>query len=168
MKNIKRTIVILLLIILIVTIAWLFIRKTFFPELEAVNMINTYYQSIIDEDYDEAFEQLYLFDYNEPDENANIKAGTNLRKSEAREFYLKKINYLKDKNYRLKDYEIVEVEYADGHSFWHHIELEVEVNGKLYNWHETASIYEGKLMIGEREDQFAKYRDGKMNISLID
>jgi hypothetical protein len=73
---------------------------------------------------------------------------------------------LKKQNYKLKDFEIDEVEYADGHTFWHHIKLQVELNGQVFEWMEVAEIYKEKLLIGGRDDLYVKFRDGKMNFDI--
>ena len=44
--------------------------------------------------------------------------------------------------------------------------LEVEQDGQKFEWNEVANIYEGKLVIGEKDDPYAKYRDGKMNFEI--
>jgi hypothetical protein len=140
----------------------------FIEEQKAEGNIKDYYQAIIDEDYEKAFEQLQLYDYDAKTGDGDFTEGTTLSQEEAKTFYLKKINVLKEQNYKLKDFEIIEVEYEDGHSFWHHIKLEVEQNGQKFEWNEVADIYEGKLLIGEKDDPYAKYRDGKMNFEIED
>jgi hypothetical protein len=135
----------------------------FIEEKKAEGIIKNYYQAIIDGDYEKAFEQLHLYDYDIKTEDSKLAEGTTLSDEEAKAFYLKKIDVLKEQNYKLKEFEIVEVEYADGHTFWHHIKLEVEQNGQNFEWTEVAEIYERKLLVGERDDPYTKYRDGKMN-----
>lgn len=135
-------------------------------EQKAEGFIKDYYQAIVDEEYKKAFEQLHLYDYDAKTEDSKLAEGTTLSDEEAKEFYLKKIEVLKEKNYKLKDFEIGEVEYEDGHSFWHHIKLHVEQNGQEFEWNEVADIYSGKLLIGGRDDPFVKYRDGKMNFDI--
>ncbi|TFB14144.1 hypothetical protein E3U55_14620 [Filobacillus milosensis] len=58
------------------------------------------------------------------------------------------------------------MEYADGHTFWHHINLQVELNGQVFEWTETTELYKDKLLIGGRDDKYLKFRDGKMNFNL--
>ncbi|WP_156291879.1 outer membrane protein assembly factor BamD [Oceanobacillus salinisoli] len=142
-----------------------FIEKQI-KEQKAEGMIKDYYQAIIDEDYEEAFEQLHLYDYDTKTEESKLSAGTTLSNEEAKEFYLKKIEVLEEQNYKINDFEIGEVEYADGHTFWHQIKLQVELNGQEFEWTEVADIYDGKLLIGERDDPYAKNRDGKMNFDI--
>ena len=90
---------------------------------------------------------------------------TALSNSEAQAIFLKKIELLKLKSYQINDFEIVELEYEDGNSFWHHLNIEVEQNGETFNWFETAYFHEGKLKISE-DDPYIQYRDGKMNFKM--
>lgn len=154
------------LIMLIFTFSLMLTGCNFIEEKKAENTIKIYYQAIIDEDFEKAFEQLYLYDYESKSEDSKLVEGTTLSDEEAKAFYLKKVDILNEQNYKLIDFEIVDVEYEDGHSFWHHIKLEVEQNGQKFEWNEVADIYEGKLLIGEKDDPFAKYRDGKMNFEI--
>lgn len=151
---------------LIFTFSLMLTGCNFIEEKKAENTIKIYYQAIIDEDFEKAFEQLYLYDYESKSEDSKLVEGTTLSDEEAKAFYLKKVDILNEQNYKLIDFEIVDVEYEDGHSFWHHIKLEVEQNGQKFEWNEVADIYEGKLLIGEKDDPFAKYRDGKMNFEI--
>lgn len=137
-----------------------------FNEKMAENIINDYYQAIINEDYEKAFSKLYLYDNDVYEGNNYSGNSTILSNKEAKEVYLKKIEYLRKQNYELKDFEIVEVEYEDGHSFWHHIKLEVELNGKKFEWKEVALLHLGKLLISKKDDIYAKYRDGQMNVEM--
>ena len=150
----------------IFTLSLILTGCNFIEEQKAEDIIKDYYQAVIEEDYEKAFKQLHLYDYDTETEDSKLVEGTTLSDEEAKAFYLKKTDFLKEQNYKLKGFEIVEVEYEDGHSFWHHIELEVEQNGEVFEWTEIADIYEGKLLLGERDDLYAKYRDGKMNFEL--
>ncbi len=154
------------LIMLIFTFSLMLTGCNFIEEKKAEGIIKNYYQAVIDGDYEKAFEQLHLYDYDSKTENSKLAEGTTLSNEESKAFYLKKIDVLKEENYKLKDFEIVDVEYEDGHSFWHHIKLEVEQNGQKFEWNEVAEIYEGKLLIGEKDDSYAKYRDGKMDFEI--
>jgi len=138
----------------------------YIEEKKAKVIIEKYYQAVIDGDYENAFEQLHLYDYDSKTENSKLDEGITLSDGEGKAFYLKKIDVLKEQNYKLKDFEIVNVEYEDGHSFWYHIKLEVEQNGQKFEWDEVAEIYEGKLLIGEKDDPYVKYRDGKMDFEI--
>lgn len=95
-------------------------------------------------------------------EESKLAGKTDLSNQEAKAIYLEKINQLEEQKYKLKEFEIVEIEYEDGHSFWHHIKLEVELDREKSEWNEVAYIVKGKLLIGEKDDPYAKYRDGKM------
>jgi hypothetical protein len=128
-------------------------------EQHAEDMIKKYYQALIDEDYEKAFEQLHPYDDHYID-------GTAMSKEEARALYLKKMNFLKKQGYKLKGYEITGIEYEDGHSFWHHIKLEVEQSGQVLERVEVAIIFEGKVVLGSSDDPYVKYRDGQMKIEI--
>ncbi|WP_053217264.1 hypothetical protein [Virgibacillus senegalensis] len=156
---------ILIAVLSTVVLSWPTIRKNYFPEKEAEHMINKYYQSLINEEYKEAFDVLFLYD-GENNHNENFSFETTLTKSQAKEFYMEKIAFLKDQDYTIKDYDITDVEYSDGHTFWHHLMLEVEVNGAKQKFHETAHLREEKLLIGEKEDPYAQFRNGKMKVRL--
>ncbi|MFC4099133.1 hypothetical protein [Paenibacillus xanthanilyticus] len=138
----------------------------FIEEQKAERLIKAYYQAIAAEEYEKAFEQLLLYDYDARTGDGHFTEGTTLSHKESKAFYFKKIKVLKEQSYTLKGFEITDVEYEDGHSFWHHIQLEVEQNGQRFEWHEAAEMHEGKLVIGEQDDPYAKYRDGKMNFEL--
>lgn len=155
-----------ILIMLIFIFSLMLTGCNFREEKKAEGIIKNYYEAIIDGDYEKAFEQLHLYDYDSNTEDSKLAKGTTLTDEEAKEFYLKKIDVLKEQNYKLKDFEILDVEYEDGHSFWHHIKLEVEKNGQKFEWNEIAEIYEGKLLIGEKDDPYTQYRDGKMDFEI--
>ncbi|MFB9324602.1 hypothetical protein ACFFSY_01450 [Paenibacillus aurantiacus] len=152
------------LMMLIFTLSSMLTGCNFIEEQKAEGIINHYYRAISDGDYEKAFEQLQLYDYDARTGEGHYTEGTTLSHDEAKAHYLKKITTLKEQNYKLIGYEIIKVEYEDGHSFWHHIKLEVEQNGQKFEWNEVAEIYKGKLVIGEKDDPYAKYRDGKMHV----
>jgi hypothetical protein len=169
MQRIIKSILIIALIVLIIAFAWNGIRKNFFPEKEAERLIHKYYEAIIDEKYDKAYSYLYIYDREHIDKVGSISAGTSLTEEEAEQFYQQKIAYLmKHHDYRVKDYRISEVEYADGHTFWHHMEIEVEISGETQVMKEIVHFQNGGLMISEQGDPFAKYRDGRMKITIGD
>ena len=101
-------------------------------EQRAENSIANYYQALAKEDYETAFKELFLYEGDFPDEQ------TSLSNAEAQTLYLEKINYLKDQNYKFIGFEITEVEYEDGHSFWHHLNIEVEQDGEAFYYKEQA------------------------------
>ncbi|SDM67821.1 hypothetical protein [Sediminibacillus halophilus] len=156
---------ILIAILSTIVISWPTIRKNYFPEKEAEHLINKYYQSLINEEYEEAFDVLLLYD-GEGNGTDVFSFDTTLTKEQAKDFYMEKIAFLKKQDYTIKDYNITDVEYADGHTFWHHLMLEVEVNGTKQKYHETAHLREEKLLIGEKDDPFVQYRDGRMKVKL--
>lgn len=130
--------------------------EIFFPELRAEMVINKYYKALIEEDYEKAFQYVYTYDEHYTD-------GINLSRREAKELYLQKTEWLQEQNYRVKDFEIKEVEYEDGHSFWHHITLEIEKDGQTFERAEVADIYKRKVVIGGRGDVYSAYRDGNLD-----
>lgn len=130
-----------ILIMFIFTLSLMLTGCNFIEEQKAEGIIKDYYQAIIDKDYEKAFEQLHLYDYDIKTEDSKLAEGTTLSDEETKAFYLKKIDVLKEQNYKLKDFEIVDIEYEDGHSFWHHIKLVVEQNGENFEWTEVADIY---------------------------
>ena len=107
----------LILIILIFIFSLMLTGCNFIEEKKAEGIIKNYYQAVIDGDYEKAFEQLHLYNYDSNTEDSKLAEGTTLSDEEAKAFYLKKIDVLKEQNYKLKDFEIVDVEYEDGHSF---------------------------------------------------
>lgn len=135
-------------------------------EQKEKRLITKYYQALIDEEYEKAFELLYLYDYDPETEDSKLIEGTAMSGEEAKKFYLKKIELLKEKNYKMKDFQIGEVEYEDGHAFWHHLKVIVEMNGETFEWTEVAHTYKDKLLIGGRDDPYIYYRDGNMNFDI--
>jgi len=79
----------------------------FTEEQQAKGIIKDYYQDIIDKNYKKAFEQLQLYDYDAKTGDGHFTEGTTLSHEEAKAFYLKKINVLKEQNYKLKGFEII-------------------------------------------------------------
>lgn len=156
-----------LLVLLIFTFCFLLTGCNFIEEQKAERIIKDYYQAIIDEDYEKAFDQLQLYDYDFKTGAGHYTEGTTYSRKEAKSYYLEKIKVLIEQNYKLKDFEIREVEYEDGHSFWHHMKLTVEQDGKTFEWNEVADIYEGKLVVGEKDDPYAMYRDGRLNLEVM-
>lgn len=127
-------------------------------EKKAENAIEQYYQALVKEDYEAAFKQLYLYE-------DDFSEQSSLSNEEAKNLYLEKFNYLKEQNYKFKGFEITELEYEDGHSFWHHLDVEVEQGGETLHYQEVAYFHEGKLKI-DGEDPYILYRDGKMAVKL--
>lgn len=153
----KRFLVILV-VVLSVSIA--LIGCSNLEEQRAENAIKKYYEALMEEDYEAAVKQVYLY------EEDFLNTQTSISTKEAKAIYLKKMNHLKDQNYKFKDFKIIEVEYEDGHSFWHHVIVEVEHNGQIEKYEEQVFFREGKLKISG-EDPYIQYRDGKMDVELI-
>lgn len=106
-------------------------------EKRAESAIKKYYQSLIDENYEGAFNELYLYDEDFND------GPTSLALDEAQTIYLEKVNALQDQSYKIKGYEISEVEYEDGHLFWHHLSIEVEQGTEIVYYDETVFFMMG-------------------------
>ncbi|WP_199860626.1 outer membrane protein assembly factor BamD [Oceanobacillus damuensis] len=133
------------------------------PEEQVKNVTNDYYQALVNKDYEKAFETLYLYDFTEENHPTD---GTTLSQKEAKEFYMKKVNVLKENNYKVKDFEITKVRKEDGHTSFAEVKFNVEVNGESFEWRETVDEWEGKAWIINENDPFSIYRDGKMNLDI--
>lgn len=147
----------LLYTILIFTCCLSLIGCNSLKEKKAERAINKYYNALLDENYDQAFTQLYLYDYNFFDEQSLLPI------QEAKAIYLKKIAHLQEQSYKVKAFNITELEYEDGHSFWHHVTITVEQYGETFDYKEQAYFHDGKLKISG-DDPYIEYRDGKMTI----
>lgn len=86
------------LMILIITLIFIATGCYFIEEQRAESIIKEYYQAIIDEDYEKAFDQLRLYDYDFKTGDGHYTEGTAYSPEEAKAFYLKKINVLKEQN----------------------------------------------------------------------
>ncbi|GKV56530.1 hypothetical protein NCCP2222_24770 [Sporosarcina sp. NCCP-2222] len=146
-------------ILLLVSVALIMTSCSNILEHQAGNSINKYYKALKDQDYEEAFKHLYLFD-KDPSEGE-----TSLSSNEAKAVFLNKIKNLENENYRVVDFKIKDIEYEDGHSFWHEIVITIEHNGSAFDYSENAFYHDGKLQISG-EDPFIQFRDGKMDTSL--
>ncbi|MEO4052695.1 hypothetical protein [Solibacillus sp. CAU 1738] len=129
-------------------------------ERQAQQLIENYYNAMKERQYEIAFDQLYIFDDHYTD------GPSFLSEQEAKNLFNKKINILEEQDYYIKDFEIVNVEYEDGHSFWHHINIVVEQKGQRYEWEEVAQMYEGKLIVDGKNDPYVQYRNGQMNVNF--
>lgn len=129
-------------------------------EKKAEKAINAYYDALIKKDYVEAFNELCLYDDEE-----NISDGTKLSDEKAEKFFLEKMDFAEKQDYKLIDFKILEVEYEDGHSFWHHVEVKGERNGEPFTLNEVAILDDGKLLISSK-DPSIDYRNGNMNVEL--
>lgn len=130
-----------------------------YPEIKAEKAIERYYKALIKEENEKAFEQLKLYD-------THPIGDTKLSNEEALNIFLEKIEFLKKEKYQINKFKIVEVEYEDGHSFWHHIEVEGVINGEPFIIKEVATMVNEKLIIGSSEDPFVDYRNGRMEIEF--
>lgn len=126
-----------------------------YPELKAEKAIERYYKALIKEENEKAFEQLKLYD-------THPMGDTKLSNEETLNIFLEKMEFLKKEKYKINKFKIVEVEYQDGHSFWHHIEVDGVINGEPFIIKEVATMVNEKLIIGSSEDPFVDYRNGRM------
>ena len=124
-------------------------------EYRLKNMAENYYTSMMESRYEEAFEQLYMYDEHYTD------GPTRLSKQEAREQFLQKAAELEEKKIALKDFTLGEIEYEDGYSFWLHVQLVVEEDGQLMERQDIVYEHEGKLVVSS-DDPFVDHRNGKM------
>ncbi|WP_332650451.1 hypothetical protein [Lysinibacillus sp. 54212] len=146
------------------TIALLFFMLTgcnSMEEQKAEKAINTYYNALIEKDYKRAFSTLFPFD----DTNA-LSNGTQLTKKEAEKLFIEQMDTMDKQNYKITCFKILEVEYEDGHSFWHHVEVTGEHNGESFSHNEVVDTHDGKLVI-RSSDPYVEFRNGNMNIGLI-
>lgn len=128
-------------------------------EQRAKKAMGKYYQSLMEKDYETAFKELYL--YEEGTSNGEVS----LTNEEAKTKFLEKTEYLKGENYKFKGFKITDIEYEDGNSFWHHVNVEVELDGENFNYEEQAFFHEGKLKVSG-DDPYIQYRDGNLNLEL--
>ncbi|WP_158735778.1 hypothetical protein [Alteribacillus sp. YIM 98480] len=151
----------LLMLVLMSTIP--LIGCNFIEENKAKNVAKTYYHALMDEDYEKAFEQLYLYDHTEENHPAD---GTTLSEEEAEKFYMKKVDYIKEQDYKVKGFDIENIRYEDGHTFFLEMILQVEQDGENFERSETVDIWEGQAWIIEEDDPFSSYRDGNMSVEI--
>ena len=129
-----------------------------FEEKKAEKAIHTYYDALLENDYETAFKGLFFYEQ-------GITTPTSLTQSETETVFTEKIAYLESRGYKVKDYHVRGVEYEDGHTFWHHIDVVIELDGKRKKWKETAFYQNGKLSVSG-EDPLIEYRDGKMDVTF--
>ena len=152
-----------IILVMLIAIVSLYLIGCSGPEQEVKSVTNDYYNALVNGNYEKAFETLYLYDFAE---DKHPTDGTILNEEEAKEFYMEKINVLKENNYKVTNFEITKVRKEDGHTSFAEVTLNVEVNGESIEWHETVDEWEGKAWIINESDPFAKYRDGKMNFDI--
>lgn len=147
----------LIMLIMISCFGLILIGCNSIEEKRAEAKIKKYYGALIEEDYETAFAELFLYEEDFTSEQSLLS------KKEAKALYLEKTTVLKEKGYKVKGFEIIEVEYEDGHSFWHHMNIEVEQDGKTNYYKEEVFFHEKKLKISG-EDPNIHSRDGKLNV----
>ena len=126
------------------------------PEFRLKYMAENYYTAMMEGRYEDAFEQLYMYDGHYMD------GPTKLAKQAAKEKFLQKTASLEEQKVAIKDFRLGEIEYADGHTFWLDVQLFMEKDGQLIERQDIVDEYEGKLIVNG-DDPFVDYRNGKMD-----
>lgn len=126
-------------------------------------LVEDYYNAVIHQNYEKAFEVSRIYDL-----GSRNTVETNFTEKEAKEFFKKKLNYLKKVDYKVKSYEIVEIQQHDGHTFIYDVSLEIQVNGETMNRREKVwpKVDHENIAITQSEDPLAKYRDGRVNFEI--
>ncbi|WP_188208079.1 hypothetical protein [Alkalibacillus aidingensis] len=155
----KKVVFIIFLVPLFITL----VGCQFIEENRAKNITKGYYQALVNSDYEEAFDYLYLYDVAEDHSPTD---GTVLSESVAKQHYMDKVHYLEEQGYQVKDFEIEDIRYEDGHTFFLELSLFVEHGGETFEWAETVDIWDGEVWVIEKDDPFAIYRDGRLNIDF--
>ncbi|MBH0229746.1 hypothetical protein [Halobacillus yeomjeoni] len=127
---------------------------------EAEESVESYYTSLMNEDYDSAFSHLLIFD-------EHYDEGTDLSPEEAEKKYIAKVDYLKGKGYKIKDFEILSVHKEEAVPPSVKSELIYEVDGNEQKVEELIQVTDEGLFVDlSEEDPYAKYRDGQMEVNL--
>ncbi|MCF6409676.1 hypothetical protein [Pseudalkalibacillus salsuginis] len=146
-----------LLLVTLVSLSFLVVGCT---TNHAKQRVEKYYTAFKNENYEKAFNHLLIFD-------KHYDAGTTLSESEAKDKYIKKINYLEQKGYQLKDFEIQEVRSDDGGPPIVQSLVTIKIDDKTKKVKEFIQVTENGLFIDLSEgDKYAHYRDGKMNVNI--
>lgn len=127
------------------------------------NLVKDYYNALIEHDYEEIYKQLRLYDIDRA-----ASRGTALSKEEAKAFFMKKVEYLKKVHYKINDYEIIDTEQHDSHTFTYLVRVNLEVNGESMEITERIhpKVGVGNVAIPTSEDPLVKYRDGSLNFNI--
>lgn len=152
-----------IILFLSIAIINLFLIGCYSPERKVKSVTNDYYKALVNENYEKAFETVYLYDFLE---DKHPTDGTTLSEKEARAFYFEKINVLKENNYKIKGFEITHIRKEDGATAFAEVTLDVEVDGESFERHELVDEWEGKAWIITEDDPYGKYRDGKINFDI--
>ncbi|MCZ0703206.1 hypothetical protein J2T56_001470 [Natronobacillus azotifigens] len=134
------------------------------PEREVRRLTNDYYGALVKENYEKAFETVYLYDV---DDDNHPTDGTTLNEKEAKNLYMEKINILKENNYKITGFDITGFTYIDAAHAFAEVTIHGEVDGEGFVWHEMVDAWGGKAWIQNIEDPFGKYRDGTLNFELV-
>lgn len=149
MRKRKGTMMLLLIVLLLLLVGCKELQ-----EQKAEKMLATYYEGLINGDVEQSIKVLYLHDQKE-----NPSAGTNLAQDEAKNIVKNKMLQLEALEYRVLGYEISELEYEDGHSFWYHVRVRGEIAGEPFTYEDTIVPVEEKIAIAG-DDPFIYERNG--------
>lgn len=126
-------------------------------------IVEDYYNALVNQNYEKAYEISRIYDLGEPSSEE-----TALTEEEARKFLMKKVDYLKEVDYKVKSYKILETNQQDGHTFTYEVALKIEVNGENVNRKDRIypRVDQKDISISKSEDPLAKYRDGRVNFDI--
>lgn len=141
---------------------WYLFGSTIFGQKQAEKVAKNYYSALVSEDYEQAFEYLYVYD-------EHFDAGTNLSRAEAKSVYMKNMNQLKERGYKVKKFEINQIRLEDGVLMLINSTVTVEYNKETKSTIETLQYnnpigIKPKVFVDYSEDEFAQYRGGKLNM----
>lgn len=151
----KRNGIIILLTIFVVGIISLFIYNSL---VEPKKVVEEYYTALVEEDYDTAFSHLLIWDL-------YVDVGTRLEETEAKERYLEKMDFLKQKGYKVKAFDITDVREKNG-DYLIDATVTIQNQKKEQEISETIRLMDQKLYITSSDDPYSHYRDGKMRVSF--
>ncbi|WP_430787394.1 hypothetical protein VBD025_16335 [Virgibacillus flavescens] len=118
--------------------------------------VEKYYTALINENYEEAFNYLLIYD-------EHYDGGTTLTRAEAKEKFMEKINYLKQINYQVTDFEIKKVSSDDGGPPLVRSIVTITIDGEVKKINELIQVTDEGLFVDlSEEDKYAQYRDGTM------
>ncbi|KHE73193.1 hypothetical protein [Halobacillus sp. BBL2006] len=126
-------------------------------------LVEDYYNALVNQNYEKVYEVSKIYDLGEPSSEE-----TTFTEEEARKFFMKKVDYLEEVDYKVKSYEIVETNQQDGHTFTYEVALKIEVNGETVNRKDRIypRVDQKDISISKSEDPLAKYRDGRVNFNI--
>lgn len=142
--------------LLLVTTILVLVGCNGMQEREAEKLMSVYYEALIDGDFEHSVEVLHLHDQVD-----NPYAGTSKDSNAAIAISKANFEQLENLGYQITSYEISALEYEDGHSFWHHVQVIGEMGSESFMYEDTVQLFEEKLVITS-EDPFVQYRNGHL------